>query len=731
MQSVIPTTRDLVLIGGGHAHALLLRAWGMKPLAGARLTLINPYMAAPYTGMLPGYIAGHYTREELDIDLVRLARFAGARLILDRAAGLDLKARTVQLSGRASIAYDTLSIDIGITSDLPMIEGFTEYGVAAKPLGAYAQAWDAFVARAKGQNETAYLSVIGAGVAGVELALAMAHRLDREGIADHKVTLLEARDEALSELPSGTRRRLLRALHDAGVTLKTKATITRLSDGKIHFTGGDMRSDFTVSAAGARPHDWLSETGLDLHKGYIAVGETLQSTSHSEVFAVGDCAHLTHAPRPKAGVFAVRQAPVLYDNLRAALSGDEAMRVFKPQRDYLKLISLGRQVAVGSKFGFTRSGRTLWRMKDRIDRAFMDKFTAYPAMPAPTLPATAATGVREAMSAADPLCGGCGAKVGGSTLRASLAGLPAPLRRDVVSGAGDDAAVLEFGDVKQIITTDHLRAFSNDYYRMAEITAVHALGDVWAMGAVPQAALASIVMPQMSSELQARTLAEIMDAAGGVFRAAGADIVGGHTSVGAELSIGFTVTGLCERAPITHSGAKDGDVIILTKPIGTGVILAGEMRGLAKGRDVEAAFVSMSAHMTASAGILSAYASAMTDVTGFGLAGHLLAILEASGVAAVLDLDAVPILEGALSLSQNGVRSSLWPDNHRTALARVFGAADGAKAALLYDPQTAGGLLATVAVKDANSVMTALHAAGVKAVTIGRIVAGEPRLTLV
>lgn len=730
MQNAVPDTRDLVLIGGGHAHALLLRAWGMKPLAGARLTLINPHVSAPYTGMLPGYIAGHYTRDELDIDLVRLARFAGARLILDRAIGLDLDAKTVRLAGRPDIAYDTLSIDIGITSDLPMIEGFGAHGVAAKPLGAYARAWDSFIEHAKSRDDAVHIGVIGAGVAGVELALAMAHRLDREGVTDRVITLLEARQEALSELPSGTQRRLSRALNHAGVSVETKTNVTRISAEYIELSDCEIRSDFTVSAAGARAHDWLADTGLDLQKGYIAVGETLQSTSHSEVFAVGDCAHLTHAPRPKAGVFAVREAPVLYNNLCAALSGN-AIRTFKPQRDYLKLISLGRQVAVGSKFGFTLSGRPLWRMKDRIDRAFMDKFMSYPAMPTPALPPVAAIGVHEAMSAADPLCGGCGAKVGGATLRASLAGLSQSVRHDVISGAGDDAAVLEFGGAKQVITTDHLRAFSNDYYRMSEIAAVHALGDIWAMGAAPQVALASVTLPQMSADLQKRTLAEIMDAAGGVFREAGADIVGGHTSVGAELSIGFTVTGLCERAPITHSGAKDGDVIILTKPIGTGVILAGEMRGLAKGRDVEAAFASMSGHLTESAGILAAYAGAMTDVTGFGLAGHLLAILEASCVAAEVNLDAVPVLDGALELSESGVRSSLWPDNHHAAQACVFGAVEDAKAALLYDPQTAGGLLATVAALDAGAALSQLAAAGVKATAIGRIVAGEPRLTLV
>ena len=124
MQAALPLTRDLVLVGGGHTHALVLRKWGMAPLPGARVTLINPGPSAPYTGMLPGFIAGHYQRDDLDIDLVRLARFAGARLVLEPAIGIDRHARQVLFKNRPPISFDVLSIDVGITSDLKVIPGF-------------------------------------------------------------------------------------------------------------------------------------------------------------------------------------------------------------------------------------------------------------------------------------------------------------------------------------------------------------------------------------------------------------------------------------------------------------------------------------------------------------------------------------------------------------------------------------------------------------------------------
>lgn len=175
-----------------------------------------------------------------------------------------------------------------------------------------------------------------------------------------------------------------------------------------------------------------------------------------------------------------------------------------------------------------------------------------------------------------PLCGGCGAKLAPGALTTALAGLPEPARSDVLSGRGDDAAVLRWGDGVQVMTTDHLRAFTADARLMARIAAIHALGDVWAMGAAPQVALAQVVLPRMAAEMAADELAEVMDEAAAVFAMAGADVVGGHSSVGAELTIGFTVTGLAPRA-VGKGGALPGDALILTKALGTGTVMAAEM----------------------------------------------------------------------------------------------------------------------------------------------------------
>ncbi len=717
--SPLPLTRDLVLIGGGHAHALVLKRWGMAPLPGARLTLINPGPTAPYTGMLPGFVAGHYPRGALEIDLVKLARFAGARLILGHADGIDTVRQRVSVAGRGEIGYDIASVDIGITSAMPDLPGFAEHGVAAKPLGAFADRWTAFLAR----SGPAEIVLIGAGVAGAELAMAMAHALGARGRAA-SITLIDNGD-ALPGVAPATARRIRQRLGRAGITLLERRQVARIGEACVVLAdGSEIASQLTVGAAGAQPWTWLVGTGLAMTAGYLDVDLRLR-TSDPAIFAAGDCAHLTHAPRPKAGVYAVRAAKVLGQNLRAALTG-ETQVAFHPQADFLKLISLGGRDAVGEKFGLTLAGPAVWRWKGRIDRRFMERLARFPEMTAPRLPREMAAGVREALAGGKPLCGGCGAKVGAEALARALDGVALPTRPDVDRLPGDDSAVVTLGAARQVISTDHLRAFTEDPYLMARIAAVHAMGDIWAMGAVPQAALATLILPRMSEALQERWLQEIMEGAALAFGAAGAAVAGGHTSLGPELTIGFSVTGLLSGDPITRGGARPGDALVLTRPIGSGTILAAEMALKAPGDAVSAALEVMAVPQGPAAQALAG-AHAMTDVTGFGLAGHLWGICRDSGVSAEVELDAVPFYEGAAELAAEGIRSTLFPANE--AAVRPYAALpDDPRVPLLFDPQTAGGLLAALAPEDAARAVETLRAQGIAAARIGRVEGGMPAL---
>jgi len=655
---------------------------------------------------------------------VRLARFAGARLILDRVTGLDRGARLIHLAGRPPLPYDLAALDIGITSDLPDLPGAAEHAVAAKPLGRYAAAWESFVAS---RHAFPRVAILGAGLGGVELALATAHRLGQGG-GRGEITLLDSSDAPLATLSRAARGRVLAQLAAAGVILRFGVRAAAIGPAGITLTNGEeISADFSLTATGARPQGWLTQTGLALDRGFVQTDATLQS-SDPQIFAVGDCATIAGNPRPKAGVFAVRAAPVLYHNLIARLTG-QPLQSFRPQRDYLKLVSLGNRSALAEKWRLVWSGAAAWRLKDRIDRRFMAQFDGYPAMGAETAPQRATIGL-DRVWGQQPLCGGCGAKLGPDVLALALSTLPAPTRPEVRSGPGDDAAILTTAAGVQVLTTDHLRAFTHDPRLLARIAALHAMGDVWAMGAAPQVAVAQVILPRLGPDLQSRMLQDIMTEAAATFRVAGADVVGGHSSEGAELSVGFTVTGLAERA-VTKSGARPGDALILTKPLGSGVILAAEMAmavipGQLLGEVWANCIAQMCRPQGSAAAILAPHAHAMTDVTGFGLAGHLLEMLTTG---ATLRSSAIPLMPGALALAKAGHRASLQPANSDALKGRIT-APDDPGLTLLSDPQTCGGLLAAVPADAAIALVAQICRAGHDAAIIGTVTQGDPHLTI-
>ena len=725
MQLPLPLIKNVVLIGGGHAHALLLRKWAMKPVAGVRLTVINPSPSAPYTGMLPGFIAGHYGRDELDIDLVRLARFADARLVLGVVETLDRENKTVNIPGRPSIPYDVCSLNVGISSAMPNIDGFAEHAIAAKPLTYFADRWTNYVAaKQRSGADKAAIAVIGGGVGGCELAMAMTHRLRAVGVSA-SVTVID-RSTVLSDLGDRAQGEIRATMTGMDITLLEHSEVAAVTADGVQTSAGMIPADLVVGAAGARPYDWLGELGLDTHDGFISIDQTLRSTNDPSVFATGDCAHMGFAPRPKAGVFAVRQAPVLTHNIKAVVTGGKT-KDFDPQEDYLKLISLGEQSAAADKFKRFMQGKQLWRLKDKIDRDFMDKLGDLPEMKLDPAPKNSATGLSSLLDSDPPLCGGCGAKVGVDVLEGPLGALPASTRTDVVRLPGDDAALLVMGETKQVITTDQLRTFTSDPFRMARIATLHALGDVWAMGADPQAVLVTVTLPQLGHALQGEWLGEIMAGTSAALADTHAEVVGGHTSMGAELAIGYSITGLLNSPAITLAGATPGQKLILTRPIGSGILFAGEMQRLARGNDIAALLTVLETPQgNAAATLAAAGATAMTDVTGFGLAGHLFGMLRESSVAGELVLDDIEIFDGALDLARNGLRSHLHASNAAAIPLTQTGA--DPRATVLFDPQTAGGFLAAVPAAGADDAVHELQMLGHQSSVIGTIVEGTPEV---
>jgi selenide,water dikinase len=417
----------------------------------------------------------------------------------------------------------------------------------------------------------------------------------------------------------------------------------------------------------------------------------------------------------------VRAGPALAENIRRTLTG-RSLRRFRPQREALYLISTGGRRAVGTRNGLVVEGDWVWRWKDWIDRRFMRKFNELPEMtpaPAAALPPLADREALKEISAIAMRCGGCGAKVGATVLSRALASIEPAARADVVVGldAPDDAALVDVGGEQlSLQTVDYFRAIVDDPYTLGKIAANHSLGDVYAMGGEPQTALAIATVPYgLESKVEA-DLSAMMAGANEVLREAGCALVGGHTSEGAELALGFAVNGLVPATSALRKGdLEPGDGLILTKPLGTGTLLAADMRGKAKARWVMAAIAHMIASNAKAAQILRQHGvHAATDVTGFGLIGHLIEMVRASEVDATLAIDRLPLLEGARETVARGIFSSLQPQNVRLrrAIRELATVAEHPLYPMLFDPQTSGGLLAAVPLAEAEPCVAALRAAG-------------------
>jgi selenide,water dikinase len=711
MQVTYPVVKDLVLVGGGHSHVLLLRQLGMTPIPGLRVTLVSPEYLTPYSGMLPGVVAGHYTPDDIHIDLAPLCRFAGAQFIQARVTDFDPYSQRIEISGRPDLSYDALSLDIGITPNLD-VPGAAEHVIPVKPIGEFLEQWQGFLKRYLA-GEVNSLALVGGGAGGVELMLAIHTALTSLKAPLPEFHLVAASGDILPEFNSDVQGRFIAELRARNIQLHTGARVSEVTAaGLKNDFGGAIAADAVFWVTSAASQGWLKKTGLTLtDDGFVVTSETLQSVNFASVFAAGDIAFNRDYPRPKAGVFAVRQGPMLYENIKRFLLG-KAPKAFKPQKEFLSLISTGGRAAVGSRGRFTVQGNWVWKWKNWIDQKFMKQFHQLPRM-VPEKRQGLLSQLDEQMR-----CGGCGAKVSADLLTEVL--------RDVGINPGslDDAALYAPPPGKHLLhTLDHFKTFTPDNYRFARIAVQHALSDIYAMGGEPVTALANITVPYGTPGKIRNTLEQIIAGSQETLQEAGVALVGGHTSEGAELSLGFAVNGLVDPdRSLRKGGLKVDQVLILTKPIGTGTILAADMQYAAKGAWVEAAHIMMEQSNGEAAKIFSQFSvSACTDVTGFGLAGHLLEMLNASHCAAVITLEALPILPGAaFCVNQLGIKSTLH-DANREACSEVS-LVQHRYMPLVFDPQTSGGLLAGVAEDQAAEVLAALHQAGyAQAAVIGRV----------
>jgi selenide,water dikinase len=702
-------TGHLVLAGGGHTHALVLNQWAMgrrpKPPAGL-VSLVSRHGAALYSGMVPGIVAGLYSRDAGAIDLRQLCQRAGVRFLQAEITGLDAAGRTLQLAGRPALPWDWLSLDVGAITAAP------GGAMAVKPL-------EPFLAWVESRTATAPVRIRGGGAAAVELALALRRR-------GRTVSLL-LRGENLHLGSRAANRLGERLLAEAGIGVRRSTPDNEPAD---------------LACTGSRAPGWLGAAGLPTDgAGRVRTEPSLRVEGQERIFACGDCAVITAAPRPPSGVWAVRAAPTLAHNLARSLAtppGTPCARLtsWKPQRWALQLLGdagAGRGLGRAAGTSHSRVGCVpqpgaialwgplavgpspwLWRWKDRIDHRFMERFQPRQRMDGDAPPMA---------------CRGCAAKLPAAPLMAALALSGGP------AAAEDAAVVAEDADGTLMLqSVDGFPALVSDPWLNARLTTLHACSDLWACGARVLSAQALVTLPQAAPDLQQELLRQTLEGIRSVLGELGARLIGGHTLEardGAGLSVALSVNGRAQAGEAWPKGPLTaGDTLVLSRPLGTGVLFAAAMAGVARADWIDQALEQMQRSQAPLVELLRHHGCrACTDITGFGLLGHLGEMLAASpaSVAVQLDDEALPALSGALQLLEAGQASTLAPSN-AAALTLLEGRVqfsrgrDPARLGLLIDPQTCGPLLAALPAEAADAAVRSLRDAGfTAAAVVGRV----------
>ena len=729
MRASEPLVKHLLLVGGGHSHLAVLRGLGMRPVPGLMVTLVSREILVPYSGALPAYISGRYRAEELYIDLRPLARFAGARLIEAEVESIDLAARTIALPSRPELHFDLLSLNIGSIPDTGAMPGAAEHTVGVKPIDGFLRAWDGIrgeaVAALK-QGRGYRIAIVGGGPASVELACAAKARILKDSgktNAALDIRIITAADEILPSHNRKVRDGVRAVLREKNIEVLTATTVAGFAARTaLCGDGGEnqksIEADRIILATGASLPEWPAKAGLAISEdGFLEVNRHLQSTSHDFVFVAGDAATIKGRERPKSGVYAVRQGKPLARNLPRHATGRRLVG-FSPQRSALAMLNLGDGGAIASRGELFFQGRWVWRLKHWIDQRFLRKYRDLPQMQPELGIARGLLERREEreLRAHAMRCGGCGAKVAGSVLEEVLASIPGVANR----GVEDAALVSAPADRELWQTVDQLKAFIDDPWLFARIATLHCLGDIHAMGARPDSALAIVGVPFASRSITRSLMRELMLGCVATLEEEDCRLLGGHSAETGELQFGLSVNGHVEPGrALPKQGMKRGDALILSKPLGTGTLLAADMRHLAGQRWMDAALRIMLVSNRSAARIFREHgATACTDITGFGLAGHLLEMIAGGPVE--LRLADVPVLDGALECIGRGIVSSLHADN-KLIERNIEGRGESRESArreILFDPQTAGGLLAAVPESKALSCLNALIDSGLEQAAI-------------
>lgn len=372
------TNRTVVLLGIGHTNAHIVGMWQRQATVDTKLVCISNFPIATYSGMLPGMLAGQYQPEQMQIDLRRLCKAAGAELVLDDVVGLNLADRQLLFRERPPLAFDALSIGIGSTPNLSGVTASDDRLLAIKPMQTFLQRLqDRLQQLGNSINDRPLrIAIVGGGAGGVEISLCLPSRIETcLGNTNFQMTLVGAENKILTDFPDKAREIVVKLFEQRSVQMQMGQRVVRMDEqGIVLDDVSCIDADLVLWATGAIAPPLLSQFDLPKDdRGFLLTRDTLQSVADALIFAVGDCGTIDQHPTAKAGVYAVRQAPILCKNIQRLLNG-QPMLPYRPQPDFLKLLNTGDGKAIFCYRGLVFHGRWCWHLKDQIDRRFIAKY---------------------------------------------------------------------------------------------------------------------------------------------------------------------------------------------------------------------------------------------------------------------------------------------------------------------------------------------------------------------
>ena len=727
----IPITNDLVLIGGGHSHLSVLMKLSKRPINGNRITLITNEIDTPYSGMIPGYIEGIYSWRDSHIDLYRLCLKLNVRFIHAEVERVSAYEKEIYFKDRPKIKFDVLSINTGIQSNNREIKGAAKYCLPVKPISKLANNFLNKITNFKS------IAFIGGGAGSVELALAIKKRFLNIN-QDIKITIITGKRGLLSTFPQKTKLTSLKTLEKFKIDIIEYKRVLEVKPKQIILSDKSMlKIDKAILSTNSMTPKWLAKSDILLTKdNYILVNKSFQ-TNYKYVFASGDVIDFNNQNLKKAGVFAVRSGKPLAINIKQFILGKKLVE-YKFNKNYLALIGTSKRSAIATKYNLTFNSRFFFYLKKYIDQNFIKKFSDFKIRKKFTLEALKTDVLnifvkhKEKITDENDImqCKGCAAKV-------PLNALKQALPKDIVSTSEDAVSVPGQPELYQ--TVDMISSIITDPFLLGKIAANHSISDMVSVNSKITSAMMILQLPLSKTEINSRDLEQVLLGANEIFKTIDCPLIGGHTMIGKDKDpiIGFSILGQKQKKikiMKNRRKIKTKDLLILTEKIGSGLIFAGinnylidsyfqtdVIKQMIKGN---LNFGKISNHLN----ILS-----MTDITGFGLANHLLNLIKRDNSKTGLTIypNKIPLFEGVNECLNKDIKSSLFKSNYDIAQKDMIYKRDKSKLDnILYDPQTVGGIAFIIPQEEKYKHFKVLKENNIKFTEIGFVNNIENKITI-